>query len=87
MAATQESQFRLHKHYRFEKLEKHSNDNKKKMHQSDHLIYHLVRMCERELIYSKKATDHSCPRLAGTYGHLLTRDTKDSASGDEYPQQ
>ena len=48
-AATQESQFRLHKYYRFEKLEKHSNDNKKKMHQRDHLIYHLVRMCEREL--------------------------------------
>ena len=32
-------------------------------------------------------TDQSCPRPAGTYGHLLTRDTKDSASGDEYPQQ
>ena len=54
MDATQESQFRLHKHYRFEKLEKHSNDNKKKMHQSDHLIYHLVRMCERELITPRR---------------------------------
>lgn len=37
--------------------------------------------------YSERTTDHSCPRPAGTYGHLLTRDTKDSASGDEYPQQ
>ena len=36
---------------------------------------------------AERTTDHSCPRPAGTYGHLLTRDTKDSASGDEYPQQ